>query len=230
MNGPLALFPLAELQMLTPPAGHGSAVLTPELILAILIGVIFLFLLRPPQRRGGKRTSRSAPRRPGPRVTKASKTPKARTAGPARRLRSATAKNWILVDGSNVMHWEDNTPHIEPIRRVVRALKAQGLDPGVVFDANAGWKLVGHFLGERELGQLLDLPQDQILVVPKGSPADPWLLTTARDFGARIVTNDRYRDWATDHPEVAEPGFLVHGGLTEGQVWLDGIGTPRPTT
>lgn len=139
------------------------------------------------------------------------------------RRRVSRAKNWMLVDGSNVMHWEDNTPHLEPIQRVVADLRAKGFDPGVVFDANAGWKLFGRYLGERELAQLLDLPQDQVLVVPKGSPADPWLLTTAREFGARIVTNDRYRDWAADHPEVAEPGFLIHGGLTEGRVWLEGM-------
>lgn len=124
------------------------------------------------------------------------------------------------------MHWEDNTPHLEPVRRVVSALKAQGLDPGVVFDANAGWKLVGHYLGEREFSQLLGLPQDQVLVAPKGSPADPWLLTTARDFGARIVTNDRYRDWAAAHPEVEKPGFLVRGSLSGTAVWLEGMSEP----
>jgi Zc3h12a-like Ribonuclease NYN domain len=126
------------------------------------------------------------------------------------------------------MHWEDNTPHVEPLRRVVTALKSQGLDPGVVFDANAGWKLFGRYMGERELSQILGLPQDQVLVVPKGSPADPWILTTARDFGARIVTNDRYRDWAEAHPEVEKPGFLVRGSLSgSGAVWLEGLGEPK---
>jgi Zc3h12a-like Ribonuclease NYN domain len=206
MIGPFTLLPLAELQMLNAPAPPESRGMPPELLLLVVLALVFLFLLRPSRRRKGARSA--ADRRPS------------RT---ARSLRQKPSKNWILVDGSNVMHWEDNTPHLEPIRRVVGALKAQGFDPGVVFDANAGWKLCGRYLGERELGQLLDLPQDQVLVVPKGSPADPWLLTTARDFGASIVTNDRYRDWATDHPEVAEPGFLIHGGLTEGTVWLEGI-------
>jgi hypothetical protein len=96
----------------------------------------------------------------------------------------------------------------------------------VVFDANVGWKLVGRYLAEYELSDILGLPQDQVLVVPKGSPADPWLLTTARDFGARIVTNDRFRDWAEDHPEVATPGFLVRGGVSGDKVWLEGMPDP----
>ena len=46
-------------------------------------------------------------------------------------------------------------------------------------------------------------------------------VAAARDLGARIVSNDRYRDWAADHPEVATPGHLVRGGYREGALWLD---------
>jgi hypothetical protein len=202
----LAFLPLAQAQTLGSPELSMALTDMPELFLLAALAVALLVLLRRGRRRRGS--------------------------GPAtgdRRERTGAAikpkrkRNWILVDGSNVMHWEDNTPQIEPVRRVVAALRAQGLDPGVVFDANVGWKLFGRYLGERELGQLLDLPQDQVLVVPKGSPADPWLLTTARDFGARIVTNDRFRDWVDAHPEVTSPGFLVHGGLSGKGVWLEGM-------
>jgi hypothetical protein len=184
----------------------------PELLLLAALALALFFLLRPRRRRKGSG--------PGP---------KARRGRRGAAIKPGRDRNWILVDGSNVMHWEDNTPHIEPVRRVVSALKEQGLDPGVVFDANVGWKLFGRYLGERELCELLDLPQDQVLVVPKGNPADPWLLTTARDFHARIVTNDRFRDWAEAHPEVSSPGFLVRGSLTGDGVWLEGmpeVGSP----
>lgn len=133
------------------------------------------------------------------------------------------AINWILVDGSNVMHWQDNAPQITTVVRVVDDLKRQGFAPGVVFDANAGWKLFGRYLNETELARLLGLPRDQVLVAPKGTPADPYLLRTARDFKARIVTNDRFRDWAGDFPEVTESGFLIRGSLREGQVQLNGL-------
>ena len=134
-----------------------------------------------------------------------------------------SSENWILIDGSNVMHWQDNTPQIETVVRVVNEVKSLGYVPGVVFDANAGWKLMGRYLHDGDFARLLDLKTDQVLVVPKGTQADPYLLETAREFGARIVTNDRFRDWADAHPEVKEPGFLIRGGLRDGKVWLNRV-------
>jgi hypothetical protein len=210
MIGPLAFLPLAQTQALRPPDQASVVGNTPEWVLLAVLVCVFIILVRRTRRQKG--TTPAAPDSQS-RLSKL--------------LKSRRDRNWILVDGSNVMHWEDNTPQIEPVRRVVTALKERGLDPGVVFDANAGWKLAGRYMGERELCQLLDLPQDQVLVVPKGSPADPWLLTTAREFGARIVTNDHFRDWAADHPDISRPGFLVHGGLTGTSVWLEGMTDPE---
>lgn len=128
---------------------------------------------------------------------------------------------WIMVDGSNVMHWKDGTPQIATLREVLDRLAALGFTPGVVFDANAGHKLVGRYLHDHALGQLLGLPEERVLVADKGTPADPLLLASARDAAAMIVTNDRYRDWAETHPEVATPGHLIRGGYRDGQLWLD---------
>lgn len=142
----------------------------------------------------------------------------------ARRPRTATApikdEAWILIDGSNVMHWQDGAPDLVPLTGVVSRLVAMGYVPGVVFDANAGWKLRGRYLHDGDLARLLGLETRQVLVVPKGTQADPYLLETARAFGARIVTNDRYRDWAGQHPEVLDRDFLIRGGVRNGQVWL----------
>jgi hypothetical protein len=134
---------------------------------------------------------------------------------------------WILIDGSNVMHWQDNAPNLVPLAGVVERLKFLGYVPGVIFDANAGWKLQGRYLHDDALARLLGLEARQVLVVPKGAQADPFLLQTARDFGARIVTNDRFRDWAEAHPEVLEPGLLIRGGMRDGKVWLQGVEAVR---
>lgn len=198
----LFLLPFADSKTLLLPAASEAAMSSDTVpflaLLALLLAVVFAFLWRTRRRSSGS----------------------GRPSSPAYR---AKPKNWIVVDGSNVMHWQDNTPRLAPLLRVVEDLKARGFSPGVVFDANAGWKLFGEYLNERDFGRMLGLPTDQILVVPKGTQADPYILDTARKFKARIVTNDRYRDWTEAHPEVAEPGHLIRGGMQDGKVWLKGV-------
>lgn len=128
---------------------------------------------------------------------------------------------WILVDGSNVMHWKDDTPQLATVQDVLQVLQARGFSPGVIFDANVGYKVAGRYQDDRELARVLRLPEDRVLVVPKGTQADPYLLNSARDLGARVVTNDKYRDWAADFPEIRSQGFLISGGYRGGKLWLD---------
>ena len=132
-----------------------------------------------------------------------------------------TAERWLIIDGSNVMHWKDGTPQMGTLREVVQHLKALGFSPGVVFDANAGHMLAGKYLHHGAMGKLLGLPEEKVMVVHKGTPADATILAAAKDIGARIVTNDRYRDWADTHPEVREPGYLIRGGYRDGKLWFD---------
>lgn len=134
---------------------------------------------------------------------------------------AAAPPRWIVIDGSNVMHWLDGTPQLAPLTDTIGELTALGFTPGVVFDANAGHLLAGRYLHDRAFGQLLGLPPDRVFVVPKGTQADPFLLTAVRDLGARIVTNDRFRDWAEGFPEVPRPGHLVRGGYRDGRLALD---------
>jgi len=56
---------------------------------------------------------------------------------------SEAEPNRILIDGSNVMHWKDNTPQIATLREVITHLRHLGFAPGVIFDANAGYPLTG---------------------------------------------------------------------------------------
>lgn len=127
----------------------------------------------------------------------------------------------VVIDGSNVMHWRDNRPSLDPVITVVRHLKAAGFRPGIVFDANVGYKLAGRYLNERHLARLIGLPASQVLVVPKGQPADPTILAAARDMGAPIVTNDRFTEWRPNHPELGLPGKLIRGGFEKGRIWVD---------
>jgi hypothetical protein len=131
------------------------------------------------------------------------------------------APRWILVDGSNVLHWADGVPQLATLRAVVDHLTDLGFAPSVVLDANAGFKIGDRYQHDAAFGRMLGLPVAQVRVVGKGTPADPALLAAARDLGARIVTNDRFRDWAEAYPEVANPGHLVRGGFRDGKLWLD---------
>lgn len=130
-------------------------------------------------------------------------------------------ETWVILDGSNVMHWKDETPRVETLHEVLTEVKRRGLTPGVVFDANAGYLLAGRFLNDRDFGHILGLPRDRVMVVPKGHPADPTILTAARDLKARIVSNDRFRDWADDHPELRQPGLLIRGQYRGDRLILD---------
>lgn len=207
----LFLLPFADFKSISVPSASDAAMSWDSgqlLALLVLILVFGYMALRRSVRPGRRRGNRRRPDR------------RARPSGPGYR---AKPKNWIVVDGSNVMHWQDNTPQLASLLQVVKDLKGRGYSPGVVFDANAGWKLFGKYLNERDLGRMLGLPTDQVLVVPKGTQADPYILDTARTFKARIVTNDRYRDWAEAHPEVDEPGHLIRGEMQDGKLWLKGM-------
>lgn len=137
-------------------------------------------------------------------------------------------EDWVLIDGSNVMHWQDNTPRLETVRKVVDQVRSLGYVPGVVFDANAGWKLAGRYLHDQDFARLLGIETRQVLVVEKGTQADPFLLQTAREFGARIVSNDKFRDWSEAHPEVRQAGFLIGGRAEESGISLNGLGPAEP--
>lgn len=139
----------------------------------------------------------------------------------ALRRRRTPPPKWIVVDGSNVMHWNEGKAEIATLRAVLDQLTARGFTPGVVCDANAGYKIAGKYRHDHAFGRLLGLPEDRVMVVAKGTPADPALLTAARDLGARVVSNDRFRDWLVQHPEIGAPGHLIRGAIRNGKVWLD---------
>lgn len=138
-----------------------------------------------------------------------------------RRRKPRAAGKWVIIDGSNVMHWQDGEPDLAPVREVIGALRQAGYTPGIMFDANAGYKLEGRYLHDTALAKRLNLPRENVMVVPKNTPADPMILTAARDYGAPVVTRDKFRDWIGDFPEIAEAGFLISGGYDGARLRLN---------
>lgn len=116
-------------------------------------------------------------------------------------LQSRMSRDDILVDGSNVMHWAGQ-PSLDTLIGVLEEVRAAGLKPLVIFDANAGYLLFDRYAGPREFARQLGLPSDQVVIVHKGVPADKVLLKMAQKTGARIITNDNYRDWSRAYPAM----------------------------
>lgn len=129
-------------------------------------------------------------------------------------------ENWAIIDGSNVMFWNEGVPKIGTVREVIAELTEEGLTPAVIFDANAGYKISGRFMQDKEFAKLLRLPRTRVLVASKGTPADPLILQSAKDNEASIITNDRFRDWAEDFAEVLTAKKLIRGGYRNGSLWL----------
>ncbi len=127
----------------------------------------------------------------------------------------------IIVDGSNVMYWQNNSPGWAPLHDLLHLLDEMGFSPALFFDANAGYLLSGHYQHDQRMAEKLGLSRQQVTVVPKGVQADGMILETARKHGASIITNDRYRDWADRFPELREEGWLVTGGYQAGELRLD---------
>lgn len=154
------------------------------------------------------------------RITRRSAAPSAKAPAPQKPI--------VIIDGSNVMYWDEGVPKMETVRKAVLSLHAQGYKVGVMFDANAGHILAGKYLHDDAMADALGLPQSDIMVVPKGTPADPYLLKAAREHKAQILTNDKFRDWAADYPEVRRPGHLIKGRCAGGALELK-LG-PAPKT
>lgn len=138
-----------------------------------------------------------------------------------RRQKAEAPVPTVVVDGSNVLFWDGGEPSLSIVGKVVEHLRDQGYKVGVIFDANVGYRIGTRYLDDADMARRLNLPADRVLVVPKGTPADAYVLRAARDMGARVVSNDRFRDWAKDWPEVTQPGFLIRGGVRDGRVWVD---------
>ncbi|ANT63012.1 hypothetical protein AYJ57_21290 (plasmid) [Salipiger sp. CCB-MM3] len=133
-------------------------------------------------------------------------TPLAEVDRPARRWRSDLA----IVDGSNVMHWDEQTPKIETLQAVIDLLLANRQTPHVVFDRNAGFKLTGKPATIQKIKSLMarDVNMEYC---PPSEPADISIISLAIDLGAPIVSNDQFKDSIRARHVPKIKGFSVNG-------------------
>lgn len=120
----------------------------------------------------------------------------------------------VVVDGSNVAYAvEGKGARLENIRVVCRKLQDEGFRPVVLVDAK-----LRHEIDEpAEYESLVD--KGMIRQAPAGTDADYFILSFAREFDARVVSNDRFRDLAAGFPEVVEQ--VIRFMVVEGEVVLE---------
>ena len=126
----------------------------------------------------------------------------------------------VVVDGSNVAHAVEGLgARLENIRVVCRKLQDEGYRPLVLVDAK-----LRHEIDEPEEYELL-VDKGMIRQAPAGTDADFFILSFAREFDARVVSNDRFRDLASGFPDVVDRAirFMV----VEGEVVLEKRGDRR---
>lgn len=199
-----ALFVLAALAGMDPAALRALGVAT---LIVLALGLLWdglsLLVQRGPARQRGRNKPRQQRGRVRPR----------RPTRPAPRASARPAT--LIVDGSNVMHWNGEASHMV-LTRVIAKLVQSGERPHVYFDANVGYKLKGQYLGDRAMAAMLGLPEKRVTVVDAGVPADPVLLEHAIKAGLRVVTNDRFMEWRPQFPQIGNRGFLVKGRWQQG--------------
>lgn len=136
-------------------------------------------------------------------------------------LPAVERRNWIIVDGSNVLYWGQAEPSLAPLLAVLRDIEARGFVAILWFDANAGYLLENRYADEYRMARKVGIKPQYVFIAPKGTPADPLILYTARELTVPVITNDRYRDWATMYPEVLEKGRLISGRIDSGYAILN---------
>lgn len=120
----------------------------------------------------------------------------------------------VVVDGSNVAHAVEGAgARLEHIRVVCRKLQDEGFRPLVLVDAK-----LRHEIDEPAEYEAL-VEKGMIRQAPAGTDADYFILSFAREFDARVVSNDRFRDREEAFPEIVES--VIRFMVVEGEVVLE---------
>ncbi len=116
-----------------------------------------------------------------------------------------------VVDAANVAHLErtdEGKPKVANISAVKTALEHQGIATIVIADAS-----LVHSVDDSD--QLEELIRNQdVRQVPAGTDADYFILKTAEQQNAVVVSNDRYRERRDEFPWIDDrriPVMIVEG-------------------
>ena len=130
----------------------------------------------------------------------------------------------VVVDGSNIATEGRSTPSLEQLDQAVRQYLEEhpGANVTVVVDASFGHRIEPSERAAFEQavahGELVSPPAGAI------GRGDAFLLRIAERIGARVLSNDSFREFHAEHPWLFDEDRLVGGTPVPGVGW---IFTPR---
>ena len=120
-------------------------------------------------------------------------------------------REFVVIDGANVAYEEKSgggKPKLSNLLKVRRELEERGFSPIIIVDASLKYDIDD----QQHLEKLIQ--SQQVRQVPAGTDADFFILEIADNCGARIVTNDQYKDYKDRYPWIPErrlPYMIVNG-------------------
>ena len=126
-----------------------------------------------------------------------------------------------IVDGSNVAHsTEGGSARLENIILMRDRLAAKGYEPILVVDA-----ALRHQIDDTPTYEKM-VEDGELKQAPAGTDADYFILSFARELGARIVSNDRFRDRMPEFKDVSRR--FIRYMIVEGEVVFEQRNGRRP--
>lgn len=121
------------------------------------------------------------------------------------------ANKIAVVDGANIAYIEQShkgDPKVSSILAVRTALAKRGYEPIIIVDASLIYEI-------DDKPQLEALIQDQaVRQVPAGTDADYFVIETAEEYKAIIVSNDQYEPYLKQNPWIEKrrvPLMIIDG-------------------
>jgi hypothetical protein len=122
-------------------------------------------------------------------------------------------KEKAIIDGSNVVYLQApqvRRPNIKNISAIARAVEASGREPIIVIDPSIRSVLAD----ADEFERLMSDPR--IMTVPPGQETSRFVLETARELDAVMVSNNTYVEYYEDYPWIEQrriPVAAVSGSV-----------------
>lgn len=121
------------------------------------------------------------------------------------------SKRAVVVDGANIAYIEQSEkgdPKVANIQAVRVALEEKGYEVLVLVDAS----LVYEIDDRSQLERLID--EQIVRQVPADTDADYFVIETAEEHNALIISNDRYDSYQKAHPWIEKrrvPVMIIQG-------------------